>query len=73
MQAFDGATGRLMLDQDGRIRRGLVWAQFQRGEPVALPDTEPVDRPTPEVSDESDFLAPEVAEERSWNEAAVEL
>jgi outer membrane PBP1 activator LpoA protein len=32
-----GATGRLYLDLDGRIHRKLAWAQFERGEPVALP------------------------------------
>jgi outer membrane PBP1 activator LpoA protein len=73
MQAFDGATGRLMLDPDGRVRRGLVWAQFRRGEPVALPDTEPVDQSTPEGSAETEFPAPEVAEEAPWNEGAIEL
>ena len=73
MQAFDGATGRLMLDPDGRVRRGLVWAQFRRGEPVALPDTEPVDQSTPEGSAETEFPAPEVTEEAPWNEGAIEL
>lgn len=34
---MDGATGRLYLDADSRIHRRLSWAQFQRGEPVALP------------------------------------
>ncbi len=35
---MDGATGRLYLDADSRIHRRLSWAQFQRGEPVALPE-----------------------------------
>jgi outer membrane PBP1 activator LpoA protein len=33
-----GATGRLYLELDGRIHRKLAWAQFVRGEPVALPE-----------------------------------
>lgn len=40
MPEIDGATGRLYLDPDGRVHRRLAWAQFQGGEPVALPDTE---------------------------------
>ena len=35
-----GATGRLYLNPDGRVHRKLAWAQFQRGEPVPLPDAE---------------------------------
>ena len=33
-----GATGRLFQTTDGRIHRKLAWAQFERGEPVALPE-----------------------------------
>lgn len=33
-----GATGRLFQTRDGRIHRKLAWAQFERGEPVALPE-----------------------------------
>jgi outer membrane PBP1 activator LpoA protein len=33
-----GATGRLFQTTDGRIHRKLAWAQFERGEPVPLPD-----------------------------------
>lgn len=40
MQEMIGATGRLYLDQDGRIHRDLAWAVFERGVPVALPDIE---------------------------------
>ena len=38
-QEYVGATGRLYLDDDGRIHRRLAWAQFVRGEMVPLPDT----------------------------------
>lgn len=32
-----GVTGDLRLDEDGRVRRALPFAQFQNGEPDALP------------------------------------
>jgi outer membrane PBP1 activator LpoA protein len=73
MQAFDGATGRLMLDADGRIRRGLVWAQFQRGEPVSLPEADPIDGLTRELGDVSELTGPDVAEEEPWDNDAVRL
>ena len=38
MEELPGATGTLYLGDDGRIHRRLAWAQFVRGEPVALPD-----------------------------------
>ena len=37
---IDGATGRLYLDEDGRVHRYLAWARFERGAPVALPEPE---------------------------------
>jgi len=40
MDEIVGATGRLFLTTDGRIHRKLAWAQFERGQPVALPDTD---------------------------------
>jgi len=40
----DGATGRLYLDRDGRVHRGMAWAQFERGRPVPLPDPDPFGR-----------------------------
>jgi hypothetical protein len=53
MQEFEGATGRLFLDTDGRVHRRLAWAQFVGGEPVAL---RPPDTPDTELnqSDEAD-------------------
>ena len=38
MQEIVGATGRLTLDENGRVWRQLAWAQFERGEPIALPE-----------------------------------
>ncbi len=37
---IDGATGRLHLDEDGRVHRYLAWARFERGTPAALPEPE---------------------------------
>lgn len=39
MATVNGATGRLYLDEIGRVHRELPWAEFQRGVPVALPDS----------------------------------
>jgi len=38
MDEIIGATGRLFLSPDGRIHRRLAWAQFERGQPVPLPE-----------------------------------
>lgn len=52
MPEFIGATGRLYLDEDGRIHRRLAWAQFVRGELVAMPDADAFDRSLPELNQE---------------------
>jgi len=60
MPEIDGATGRLYLDRDGRVHRRLAWAQFQHGEPVALPDTElPTEGPIRDISGEPEEQAPD--------------
>jgi outer membrane PBP1 activator LpoA protein len=38
-QEFPGATGRLVIDNNNRIRRTLLWAQFVGGLPQLLPQT----------------------------------
>lgn len=38
-----GATGELSMDTNGRVRRRLPWAQFRRGEPVAIPSAPSID------------------------------
>jgi len=53
MDEMDGATGRLYLDPDGRVHRRLAWAQFQRGEPVALPQISEFETELQEIRDES--------------------
>ena len=43
MPEFTGATGRLYLDADGRVHRRLAWAQFVRGQLVAIPQIDTPD------------------------------
>lgn len=55
MDEIVGATGRLFLTTDGRVHRKLAWAQFERGQPTALPDTDDFagmfEEQVPEVSE----------------------
>ncbi len=60
---MDGATGRLYLDADSRIHRRLSWAQFQRGEPVALPATSEFEIVLQELRGD-----PEYNSEQQWQE-----
>jgi outer membrane PBP1 activator LpoA protein len=73
MLEIDGATGRLFLDQDGRVRRNLAWAQFQRGEPVALPEIEPSGGPILDISDDPELQVPDAADDESWLDETREL
>jgi uncharacterized protein len=52
MPEFTGATGRLYLDVDGRIHRRLAWAQFVRGQLVAIPEIDSSDSFDRSVQDE---------------------
>ena len=69
MQEVDGATGRLYLDAEGRIRRKLAWAQFQGGQAVALPDIEGIGGPIQDISAQPDVLMPDVADDEAWPES----
>lgn len=66
MAEIDGATGKLYLDPDGRIRRRLAWAQFQRGEPAALPDVDMIGGPIRDISDDAEILVPNAADDEPW-------
>jgi len=73
MQEFDGATGKLFLEADGRVHRRLAWAQFQRGEPVAMPEQEIPGGPIQDISGEAEVLQPTSADDESWFEPQTEL
>jgi len=73
MQEIDGATGRLYLDADGRVRRRLAWAQFQSGEPVAIPDFEDTGGPIQDLGEDPEPLLPGTADDETWFEEAREL
>jgi outer membrane PBP1 activator LpoA protein len=70
MPEIDGASGRLYLDNDGRIHRELAWAEFQRGEPVALPDPDSLPDPIHEFGEDSDVLHDDGS--MSWSESTPE-
>ena len=66
MAEIDGATGTLFLDQNGRVHRRLVWAQFQRGEAVALPAQEKFSGPILDISNDGELIAPNAADKAQW-------
>lgn len=63
MDEMDGATGRLYLAADGRIHRRLAWAQFQHGEPVAMPAISRFEIVLQEIGSEPDQYS-----EEEWQE-----
>ncbi len=69
MNEIVGATGRLFLSADGRIHRRLAWAQFERGQPVALPDMSGfpgrLEEQVPEDSEEEPMYWPEDSRDNS--------
>ncbi len=69
MVELDGATGQLFLDQQGRVHRRLAWAQFQRGQAVALPDQEEIGGPIQDMTDDGELIAPIAADDAPWNPA----
>ena len=73
MIELDGATGHLFLDQQGRIHRRLAWAQFQRGQAVALPDQEDVGGPIQDISEDGALIEPDAADDAPWDPELQEL
>jgi len=73
MAELDGATGELFLDQQGRIHRRLAWAQYQRGEAIALPAQEEVGGPIQDISDDGTLITPEAADDAPWDTELLEL
>ncbi|MCO4810666.1 MAG: penicillin-binding protein activator [Gammaproteobacteria bacterium] len=73
MDELDGATGTLFLDANGRIHRRLAWAQFQRGEAVALPRQENIGGPIQDVSEDGQIVAPDAADDSPWDAGLQEL
>lgn len=63
MDEIVGATGRLFLTTDGRVHRKLAWAQFERGQPTALPDMYEsqglFEEQVPEVTNDEPLFFPE--------------
>ena len=73
MTELDGATGILSLDYNGRVHRHLAWAQFQRGQVVALPEIEDVGGPIQDISDDGELVMPDAADGSPWESALQEL
>jgi outer membrane PBP1 activator LpoA protein len=70
MEEIDGATGTLFLDQTGKVHRRLAWAQFQRGEAIALPHPDDVGGPIQDISEDGELQLPDAADEAPWDPAA---
>lgn len=73
MVELDGATGMLFLDSLGRVHRRLAWAQFQRGEVVALPKIDSVDGPIQDISEDGEVMTPDTADDSPWDLGTQEL
>ena len=73
MPEVDGATGVLFLDQKGRVHRRLAWAQFQRGEAVALPHQDTIGGPILDISSDGELISPGAADDAPWDELQPEL
>ena len=70
----NGATGRLYLDEMGRVHRQLPWTEFQRGTPVAIPDPS-LQGPRPEIDPDAEDGADDDLVEPidSWSFPTTEL
>ncbi len=68
MAELDGATGVLFMDQQGRVHRRLAWAQFQRGEAVALPRQTFSSGPITDITNEGEIVLPRAADDAPWDD-----
>jgi len=73
MVELDGATGVLFLDHNGRVHRRLAWAQFQRGQVVALPANEDIGGPIQDISNDGELMMPDAADDSPWDSRQKEL
>ena len=73
MEPLNGATGQLSIDRNGRVHRRLSWAQFQRGEAVALPDHKDVGGPIQNLTGDGDLIAPKAADDAPWDSRQQDL
>ncbi|MCK5326215.1 MAG: penicillin-binding protein activator [Woeseiaceae bacterium] len=73
MAEIDGATGKLYLDSDGRVHRRLAWAEFERGEPVPLPQPEALAVPIQEIGEDGEPLPNNTDDTLPWYEQTHEL
>jgi outer membrane PBP1 activator LpoA protein len=73
MNELDGATGTLFLDANGRIHRRLAWAQFQRGEAIALPRQNDIGGPIQDISEDGRIVNPDAADDSPWDVGLKEL
>jgi outer membrane PBP1 activator LpoA protein len=73
MPELDGATGKLYLDPDGRIRRRMAWARFQSGKPVPMPDVERPGGPIRDISNATELQQPTNTDDELWSEQRQEL
>ena len=69
MQELDGATGTLFMDTRGRIHRRLSWAQFQRGEAVALPRMDGIGGPIRNIGENGEAQQPQDTDDLPWDES----
>jgi outer membrane PBP1 activator LpoA protein len=67
MNDVEGTSGTLFLDRNGRVHRRLAWAQFQRGEAVALPRQEDIGGPIQDMTDDGEIITPGAADDSPWD------
>ena len=72
MTEIDGATGQLYLDRDGRVHRRLAWAEFERGEPVPLPEPHALATPVTELGVDDELPDPGTQDTLPWSEQIQE-